>query len=214
MVNYQALLQEIAGIAKRCGRDPEEVGLVAVSKEVPLDKLKEAYRQGCRDFAENRLPATLEKQAQLPQDVTWHWIGHLQRNKVKGVVGHFALIHSVDSVQLAHKISEIGGAPILLEVNTSGEGTKQGFTPEELRRVYGELLRVPNLQIEGLMTMAPLVGDIRSCFRALRELRDELQQVTIARHTMHHLSMGMSNDYKIAIEEGATLLRIGTKLFE
>lgn len=213
MVNYHALLEEIATLARCCGRDPGEVGLVAVSKEMPQVKLEEAYRQGCRDFAENRLPEALEKQMQLPKDIVWHWIGHLQRNKVKGVVGHFALIHSVDSLSLAQKIAETGPAKILLEVNTSGEASKQGFTPDQLRAVYADLQKLPNLHIAGLMTMAPLEGDIRGCFRALRELRDELQKVTVAPHTLHHLSMGMSNDYPLAIEEGATLLRIGTKLF-
>lgn len=214
MVNYQALLEEIAALARQSGRDPNEIGLVAVSKEVPLDKLKKTYADGCRDFAENRLPEALQKQEKLPSDISWHWIGRLQKNKVRIVVGHFALIHSVGSLELAEKIAAAGPARILVQANTSGEASKQGFTPDHLRASYNVLQKLPNIRIEGLMTMAPIEGDVRGCFRRLRELRDELQQITVSPHSMHHLSMGMSNDYPIAIEEGATLLRIGSRLFK
>jgi len=212
-VKYQALLAEIKQLAIDAGRPPEEIELVAVSKEVPLPKLEEAYAEGCRHFAENRLKEGTEKRQKLPDDIVWHWIGHLQRNKVKQVVGNFALIHSVDNLQLAQKISTMGPARILLEVNISQEASKHGFEKENLLKIYSQLQQLPGLKIEGLMTMAPVEGDIRGCFAALRNLRDQLKAVTSSPHTMHHLSMGMSNDYPIAIQEGATLLRIGSKLF-
>lgn len=212
-MNYSVLLDEIALLAEKAGRSPKEVKLIAVSKEIPLMELKSAYAQGCRDFAENRLPEALQKQSEMPSDITWHWIGRLQRKKVKRVVPRFAWIHSVDSLDLAKEISATALTCILLQVNTSTEGSKQGFKPQELLSLYDQLQALPNLKIEGLMTMAPLKGDIRGCFAALRHLRDELKKQTKPPHTMHHLSMGMSNDYPIAIEEGATLLRIGTRLF-
>ena len=210
MVNTQAFLQEVAKIAQKAGRDPADIAVVAVSKEVPLSKLHDAYSAGCRYFAENRLKEALEKQQNMPRDVIWHWIGPLQSNKVKQVVSHFNWIHSVDSLEIAEKIAKEGrGVNVLLQVNTSGEVSKQGFSPEELRKVFDKIYNLPNIQIEGLMTMAPFTDDegvLRKCFSDLRKLKEEFK--------LKHLSMGMSNDYPIAIQEGATLLRIGSKLFQ
>lgn len=218
MVNYTLFLEEVAQIAQKANRNPAEIEIIAVSKEVSLDKLQLLYSQGCRQFAENRLQEALSKLDHLPKDIHWHWIGPLQKNKVKHVVAHFPIIHSVDSFSLAEKIGKEGkDVKIFLEVNTSNEETKLGFSPEELKDGYKALQNLPNIQILGLMTMAPLTEDeklIRDCFAKLRELRDELQEKTKPHHQMHCLSMGMSNDYPIAIQEGATHLRIGRKLFE
>jgi pyridoxal phosphate enzyme (YggS family) len=188
---------------------PKNVKLVAVTKNVPVEDISLVYELGCRDFGENRVQDALPKIEELPPDIRWHFIGTLQKNKVKKVVGNFALIHSVDSVELAQEISKQGiDTSILLQVNTSGEESKQGFTEDEFRRDLAMIQKMPYIQVKGLMTMAPLTEDvdqIRMCFRRLRELRDELG--------LKELSMGMSHDYKIAIEEGATIVRIGSAIF-
>ncbi len=188
---------------------PKNVKLVAVTKNVPVEDISLVYELGCRDFGENRVQDALPKIEELPPDIRWHFIGTLQKNKVKKVVGNFALIHSVDSVELAQEISKQGiDTSILLQVNTSGEESKQGFTEDEFRRDLAMIQKMPYIQVKGLMTMAPLTEDvdqIRMCFRRLRELRDELG--------LKELSMGMSHDYKIAIDEGATIVRIGSAIF-
>ena len=206
-------MTEIARIARECGRDPTGITLVAVSKGYPWEQVEQAYRLGCRDFGENRLLEAFEKKAQAPSDVCWHFIGNLQKNKVRKAVGAFVLIHSVDSLELAEKISECSeeqgiATKILLQVNTSGEQTKHGQTPEEWRRDLERVMSLRGVNIEGLMTMAPFVEDegvIRKCFSDLHVLKQEFG--------LHHLSMGMSHDYPIAIQEGATLLRLGTVLW-
>ncbi len=195
----------------------EGVTVIAVSKRRTVEEIQKFYDEGYRHFGENRLDEALEKQQKLPSDIQWHFIGSLQRKKVSKVIGHFSLIHSVDSLELAQKISS-SSAPqitrILLQVNTSGESSKHGFTPDTIKTLFTQILSLPHLQVDGLMTMAPHTGDtqpIRSCFRALRLLRDQLQQ--LSGEPLPHLSMGMSNDYPIAVEEGATLLRLGSALF-
>lgn len=190
----------------------EGVTIVAVSKYATVEQIQNVYDQGYRHFGESRVQEALIKQKQLPQDIQWHFIGRLQTNKVNQVVGNFCLIHSVHSLELAqliNKKSQEKGivSNILLQVNTSGEITKQGFTPEELKNTSFQHLS--HVQVQGLMTMAPLTGDesvIRSCFSLLRKMKEEFR--------LEHLSMGMSQDYHIAIEEGATYLRIGSKIFE
>lgn len=188
---------------------PKNVKLVAVTKNVPVEDISLVYELGCRDFGENRVQDALPKIEELPPDIRWHFIGTLQKNKVKKVVGNFALIHSVDSVELAQEISKQGiDTAILLQVNTSGEASKKGFTADEFRRDLAMIQKMPYIQVKGLMTMAPLTEDvdqIRMCFRRLRELRDE--------SGLKELSMGMSHDYKIAIEEGATIVRVGSAIF-
>jgi len=212
-MNYQSIQADVARIAETCGRKPQEITIVTVSKEHPWTEAASAYANGCRNFGENRLQEALEKQPQAPQDIQWHLIGTLQKNKVHKAIGKFALIHSVDSLDLAKKIS-ISSAdakintPILLQVNVSGESSKHGFSPTDCKSLFPQLKQLSHLKIEGLMTMAPFVEDealIRRCFADLRTLRDEL--------ALTELSMGMSHDYPIAIEEGATLLRIGTAIF-
>lgn len=193
--------------------------LVVVSKEATLDQILEAYRAGVRDFGESRLQDALPKIENAPKDIRWHFIGRLQKNKVAKVVGTFALIHSVDTLDLAEKISEVSlkrhcKTPILLEANTSGEHSKAGLTPSEWKKSLPHLLELQGIEIHGLMTMAPLTSDesvIRKTFSELRHLRDDLQDLSgLALPT---LSMGMSHDYLIALQEGATLLRIGTLIF-
>lgn len=213
MKSYKLLLDEIAEIACRCGRHPSEILLLVVSKMHSLQEILPLYEEGARLFGESRVQEVLPKIEEAPSDIEWHFIGPLQRKKVPKIIGKFALIHSVDSLELAEKISsssEQAGVvtSILLEVNASGEESKHGLSPGHWHSVFDKVQNLPALRIEGLMTMAPLTDNkeiIRSCFRNLRILRDELQ--------LHHLSMGMSHDYPIAIEEGATILRIGSILF-
>jgi PLP dependent protein len=207
-MSYRDLLAEVA---------PYGATLIAVSKKRPIEAIQRLYDQGCRHFGENRLDEALEKQTQLPTDIKWHFIGTLQRKKAAKAIGHFSLIHSVDSLELAQKISSSSAdrtTRILLQVNTSGEASKQGFTPATATAHFTQILSLPNLQVDGLMTMAPLTDDtklIRTTFRSLRLLRDRLQQ--LSGDPLPHLSMGMSSDYRLALDEGATLLRIGSAIF-
>lgn len=216
--NTTHLLKEIATIAHSVGRDPNEITLVAVTKNYPLEHVLPAYHAGCRHFGENRVQEALPKIEEAPSDLHWHLIGTLQKKKVPKVIGKFALIHSVDSPDLAQKISTCSQekniiTPILLQVNTSGEATKHGLCPEAWRQALDQIASLPGIRLDGLMTMAPFTEDkevIRACFRTLRLFRDELQPNI---PTLRHLSMGMTHDFSIAITEGATLLRIGSALF-
>lgn len=218
---FKQLKAKIADVAEACGRNPKDIQLVAVSKTYPIELIQEAYQANCRDFGENRVQESLQKIPLLPSDIRWHFIGTLQANKVNKVVGTFHLIHSVDSVELACKISAASQkrgvvTPILLEVNTSGEESKHGLNEEEWLMHLKEIDQLPNICLKGLMTMAPLTDDrerIRSCFRSLRQLRDKFKTQLKDPAQFEELSMGMSHDYEIAIQEGATLLRIGTALF-
>lgn len=179
--------------------------LVAVTKGHDWNECLPLYEQGLRDFGENRVQEAIPKIEAAPLDARWHFIGSLQKNKVSKVLGKFVLIHSVDNLELAEKISDLGGAEILLQVNIRHQ---HGFTPADLRRNFQKMNDLPGLKIRGLMTMAPLTDDvalIRDTFKQVRLLRDELG--------LKELSMGMSHDWKIALDEGSTLLRIGTALF-
>lgn len=219
--NYKAILEEIENSAQKCGRDPSEIALVAVSKGHSLDHILPAYQLGCKKFGENRIQEALEKIEKAPSDIQWHFIGTLQLNKVRKAIGKFAMIHSVDTPDLAKKIAhysqELGlVTPILLQVNTSSEKSKHGLSPEDWKKSLEEIFELPGIRIEGLMTMAPFIEDeilIRRCFSRLREFRDELNQVAHNQFFLKHLSMGMSHDFHLGIEEGATLLRIGTAIF-
>jgi PLP dependent protein len=220
--NYLRLLDDISDTAIACGRKPEDIKLVVVSKGQSWEQVIPIYRKGCRDFGENKLQEALPKLEVAPQDCRWHFIGTLQKNKVKKALGHFALIHSVDSLDIARKISEASHerqlkTPILMQVNTSGEISKHGMTPEECLRNFGEISSLPHLEVQGLMTMAPLVEDealIRATFGKLRILKDRLLVEHRPLKGLPHLSMGMSHDFKLAIAEGATILRIGTRIFQ
>lgn len=215
---------EIARAAERAGRSPEDVTLVAVSKTVPADRVRAAAELGITHFGENRVQEAEEKihalTGCLPPGVTWHMVGHLQSNKARKAVRLFALIESVDSLELARLLSRLGvergvPVPVLLEVNVGGEETKFGFAPAELPEVLPRILELPMLEVRGLMTIAPLVGDpedARPYFRQLRELRDRLATAYPSAE-LRELSMGMTNDFPVAIEEGATLVRIGRAIF-
>ena len=214
-----AVQEQIRAAAVRAGRDPSSVRLVAVSKTHPASAVAEAAATGQRVFGESRVQEAREKIPSCPPGLDWHFIGHLQKNKVRQALPLFGFFHSIDSTALAQAIDRIAGEtgkPVegLLEVNVSGEETKHGFTPDELRKEFAALIKLPHLRIRGLMTMAPYSDnpeDARPVFRALRELRDELQSAH--GRPLPELSMGMSGDFEPAIAEGATLVRIGSSIF-
>jgi len=217
--NLAGVRGEISAAARRAGRDPESVKLVAVSKTHPAEAVRAAADAGQRVFGESRVQEARDKIPACPPGLDWHFIGHLQKNKVRQAMPLFSFVHSIDSTVLAEAINRIAGEmekPVegLLEVNVSGEETKHGFTPDELRTAFPALAKLPHLRIRGLMTMAPYSDnpeDARPVFRALRELRDGLQSAHA--HPLPELSMGMSGDFEPAIEEGATLVRIGSSIF-
>jgi PLP dependent protein len=219
--NIARVRTRIAEAAQRAGRDPAEVTLVAVSKTKPLELVEMAYNLGVTDFGENRVQEALSKIEHFhPQGLRWHLIGHLQSNKAGKVVGPFSCIHSVDSLHLAQALSRHAQEQgitlsILLQVNVAGEISKEGVSPTEARAVAQQIAALPALQIEGLMTVAPLVSnpeEVRPVFRELRLLRDRLR-AEIPAGTWTQISMGMTDDYTIAIEEGATLVRVGRAIF-
>ncbi len=215
--NLLHIQKEIAGAARRAGRSPSEIRLVAVTKTVGPDQIREAVALGLRDFGENRLQEAKQKLRLFPE-LRWHFIGHLQTNKAKDVLNAFSLIHSLDRFSLArelqHRAERLGTeARCLVQLNISGEKSKFGLSEAELPDFLEAMREFPRIRIEGLMTMAPYHADpaeTRPVFRRLREL-----QKAWARPGMElkELSMGMTNDYTVAVEEGATLVRIGTALF-
>lgn len=217
--NLETVRSRIAAAAARAGRNPAEVELVAVSKTYPAERIREAAEAGQELFGESRVQEALVKIPSLPGRLRWHFIGHLQANKVRKALPLFELIHGVDTVEIARDIdriaADLGLHPrVLLEVNVSGEGSKHGFTPEDLERALDELLALPRVQVEGFMTMAPLAPEAeasRPFFAALRSLRDRLAER--AGIPFQTLSMGMSGDYGVAVEEGATLVRVGSAIF-
>lgn len=219
--NYQTIKKRIKQIALQYGRDPKEITVIAASKSQPVEHLIEAYHAGCRDFGENKVQEAQHKIENFPHEACWHFIGTLQKNKVRKVIGCFVLIHSVDTPDLAEKISQCSQeagieTDILIQANTSGEASKHGLSSEEWKKHFEHILNLPSLNIKGLMTMAPLIEDekaIRNCFAELRILRDELAAISGGRADLYHLSMGMSHDYPLAIAEGATLVRIGSAIF-
>ena len=209
-----AIRADIAAACERADRDPAEVRLIAVSKTQPASAVRAALAAGHADFGENRVQEGLAKLDELNDSpARIHLIGHLQRNKVR-FAGRFASVQSIDSVALAAAVSRRLDAPlpVLLEVNVAGEASKHGFAPSELEAALEQIAALPHLEVDGLMTIAPLVADaeaVRPVFRALRELRDALAD----EWGLHQLSMGMSNDYAVAIAEGATIVRIGRAIF-
>lgn len=219
--NYTQLQEQIKQFAHKQGRDMADICLIAVSKTHSPQVIQQVYEAGCRDFGENRVQEALVKQPELPSDSRWHFIGTLQSNKVNKVISHFHLIHSVDHPLLARNISDASlkqgvVTPILLQVNTSGEKSKHGLTGDEWMVHLKDMNSLPGIQLEGLMTIAPHTEDgnrIRMCFRQLRLFRDQFQQKVKDPHLFKHLSMGMSHDYLIAIEEGATCIRLGSAIF-
>lgn len=213
--------QRIEAACKRVGRDPSEVTLIAVSKTKPAEVIMEAYEEGQRVFGENKVQELTGKIEELPKDIKWHMIGHLQRNKVKYIIGNVDLIHSVDSYRLAEAInieSKKRGiiTPILIEVNAAGEMSKFGVRPEETLHLVSDISELDSVKINGLMTIAPYVVDAeenRVFFHKIRELSVDICNKNIDNVNMDILSMGMTGDYEVAIEEGATLVRVGTGIF-
>ena len=213
--------EKICRACERSGRKREEVTLIAVSKTKPIEDLKEAYACGARLFGENKVQEITEKYPQMPADVQWHMIGHLQRNKVKYIVDKVALIHSVDSLRLAQTIQTEAEkhqvtVPILLEVNVAEEESKFGVSVAETLSLAQQISSLPNVHIEGLMTIAPYVDEPeenRWIFKKMKQLSIDIRQKNIDNVDMYVLSMGMTGDYEVAIEEGATMVRVGTGIF-
>lgn len=219
--NLQQVEDRIAQACARAGRDRSEVTLIAVSKTKPVEMLQEVYDAGIRTFGENKVQEICEKYDKLPSDIKWHMIGHLQRNKVRQVIDKAALIHSVDSYRLAQEISVQAQKnnlqmPILIEVNIAQEESKFGISADETIQLVEEIAALPNLKIMGLMTIAPYVEDAeenRLYFRQIRQLSVDIKNKNIDNVSMDVLSMGMTGDYEVAIEEGATMVRVGTGIF-
>jgi len=217
--NLEAVRAAIAAVARRAGRDPGGMRLVAVSKTVDLERLREAAAAGQKLFGENYLQEAAAKIAALGPGLKWHLVGHLQTNKAKGAVELFDLIHAVDRLKLAQALeaaaTRLGKVQdVLIQVNQGGEDTKSGVTPEAAPALVQVVARLPHLRILGLMSMPPWFPDpeeARPYFRALRELRDRLRDLTGL--PLAELSMGMSGDFEVAVEEGATLVRVGTAIF-
>lgn len=202
-------------------RNREEVTLIAVSKTKPVEDLKEAYACGMRYFGENKVQEIMDKYPQMPADVKWHMIGHLQRNKVKYIIDKVDLIHSVDSIRLAETIEKEAAkhnitVNILIEVNVAGEESKFGLAPEDVPEFVLEVAKFRHIRVMGLMTIAPFVEDSeenRRIFQLLRKLSVDIEAKNVDNITMRILSMGMTNDYTVAVEEGATMVRVGTGIF-
>ena len=218
--NLRAVRERIAASAAKVGRDPLSVTIVAVTKTQSVHSIHAAYELGLRDFGENRLEEAEDKFGLLPDDIRWHMVGHVQSRKAPRVVGRYALLHSVDSVKLAHRLNRFGSeagyrVPVLLEVNASGEASKHGFSPESIEAAVEALSEFQQLQIQGLMTMAPIVADpelTRPVFACLFSLRLRLS-ARFPECDWRHLSMGMTDDLDVAVEEGATLVRVGRAIF-
>jgi pyridoxal phosphate enzyme (YggS family) len=216
-VKLEAIKQQINEACQKANRNPEEVRLIAVTKYVSVERAMEALEAGVTNLGENRDEGLLAKWEILQDKPVWHFIGSLQTRKVKNIINIVDYIHSLDRLSLAEEISKRAGKPIkcLIQVNVSGEESKHGMESDEVLTFVKQLSGLENIQIEGLMTMAPLTSDegvLRSCFRQLKELRDEVQALQLAYAPCKELSMGMSNDFSIAVEEGATMIRIGTAL--
>lgn len=219
--NLTEVEANIVAACERAGRSRDEVTLIAVSKTKPVPMLQEVYDLGIRDFGENKVQEMCDKMEVLPQDIKWHMIGHLQTNKVKYIVGKTALIHSVDSLKLAEEIQKQAikkdvHVPILVEVNIAGEASKFGISKEEAMKLVRQISSLDHLQIKGLMTIAPFVEnaeDNRLYFRGIRQLSVDIANQNIDNVCMDILSMGMTGDYAVAIEEGATMVRVGTGIF-
>lgn len=219
--NYRNVEQKVCEACARSGRNRSEVTLIAVSKTKPVEMIREAMEAGADVFGENKVQELCDKYEVLPDSIHWHLIGHLQRNKVKYVVGKAELIHSVDSLRLAEEISKEAvkkgvQADILIEVNVAEEESKFGVTVSDAEMLIREIALLPNIHIRGLMTIAPYVEDPeenRPVFRILKKLAVDIKMKNIDNVTMDVLSMGMTGDYQVAIEEGATMVRVGTGIF-
>ena len=219
--NLKDVTLRISRCCEKSGRAIPSVKLICVTKETDIVQIEEVFSLGVKDIGENRVQDAASKHRSIGDRINWHLIGHLQTNKVKDAVKIFSLIHSVDSLRLAEEISKeakkIGKTQgVLIQVNASGEESKFGIKPKDVINFFKDAALYPNIIISGLMTIAPEVDDpekARPFFRKLRELRDELQDLKLTAHSLQ-LSMGMTNDFEVAIEEGATMVRIGRAIFK
>lgn len=218
---YLEVEERVQQACLRAGRRREEVTLIAVSKTKPLPMLLDAYEAGARDFGENKVQEILEKSPNMPGDARFHMIGHLQRNKVRQIIGKTVLIHSVDSLRLARQIEEESAragliTPVLLEINVAREESKFGFFVEEVEKALEEIAVFPHMTVKGFMTIPPFVENPeqnRKVFQDLFQLSVDITKKNIDNMSMDVLSMGMSGDYEVVIEEGATIVRVGTSIF-
>lgn len=215
--NLNTIQQNIQQACEKSGRKPEDIQIIAVTKYVSVERTKAVIDAGIRNIGENRLEGFQEKYQAIDNEVDWHFIGTLQSRKVKDVINQVDVVHSLDRKSLAKEINKRADSqvPCFVQVNVSGEETKHGLAVDEVIEFIHLLKNYPKVHVVGLMTMAPHVEDeqvIRDCFKQLRQLRDDVQQLGLDHAPCEFLSMGMSNDYTIAIEEGATHIRIGSKL--
>ena len=219
--NLEEVEARITRACERSGRERSEVTLISVSKTKPAEMLQEAYDAGSRDFGENKPQEIREKYPQLPTDIRWHMIGHLQRNKIKYIIDKVCMIHSVDSIRLAEAIDEEAKKhgivmPVLIEVNVAEEESKFGVHLDEVESLIRQISELSNIQVQGLMTIAPFTEnaeDNRIYFRKLRNLYVDIKDKNIDNVNMCNLSMGMTGDYEVAVEEGATMVRVGPGIF-
>ena len=219
--NLEEVEARITRACERSGRERSEVTLISVSKTKPVEMLQEAYDAGSRDFGENKPQEIREKYPQLPTDIRWHMIGHLQRNKIKYIIDKVCMIHSVDSIRLAEAIDEEAKKhgivmPVLIEVNVAEEESKFGVHLDEVESLIRQISELSNIQVQGLMTIAPFTEnaeDNRIYFRKLRNLYVDIKDKNIDNVNLCNLSMGMTGDYEVAVEEGATMVRVGTGIF-
>jgi pyridoxal phosphate enzyme (YggS family) len=215
--NLAAIKKNIVEACERVGRNPADIRIIAVTKYVSIERAKEAYMAGITDFGENRDEGLLQKYEALGSEPTWHFIGTLQSRKVKNVIDKIDYLHSLERLSLAEEIQKRATKPVkcFVQVNVSGEESKHGLPPQEVIPFIEKLKEYPNIIVVGLMTMAPFTDneqDIRRCFRGLKKLQEDIQALHLPYAPCTELSMGMSNDYIIAIEEGATFIRLGTSL--
>lgn len=219
--NLAFVENQLQEACRRSGRTRDEVTLIAVSKTKPVSDLMEAYGLGVRVFGENKVQELVDKYEAMPKDIRWHMIGHLQRNKVKYIIDKVDLIHSVDSVRLAETIEKEAAkhniiVNILIEVNVAGEKSKFGLAPEDVPEFILEVAKFKHIRVMGLMTIAPFVDNSeenRRIFQLLRKLSVDIAAKNVDNITMRILSMGMTNDYTVAVEEGAAMVRVGTGIF-
>mgnify|MGYP004508905111 FL=1 len=219
--NLTKVEENIQKACDKAGRKRSEVTLIAVSKTKPVEMLQEIYDEGIREFGENKVQEMCEKMELMPQDIKWNMIGHLQTNKVKYIIGKTSLIHSVDSLKLAEEIQKQAAkhdvtADILVEVNIANEESKFGISKDETIQMVRDIAKLDHLKIKGLMTIAPFVEDPednRLYFREIKQLSVDINNQNIDNVSMDVLSMGMTGDYMVAIEEGATMVRVGTGIF-
>lgn len=219
--NLTHVEEKIETVCSTHGIPRDSITLIAVSKTKPVEMLQEIYDAGCRDFGENKVQELVDKYEQLPKDIRWHMIGHLQRNKVKYIIGKVVLIHSVDSLRLAETIEKESAkhnitTDILIEVNMAHEESKFGVLPEEIYDLLMEISKFEHVRVKGLMTVAPFVDNPRKnreIFEKMHKLSVDIESKNIDNITMSILSMGMTNDYEVALEEGANMIRVGTAIF-